>query len=348
MGDQISSISLAPRKYDVAISLLERDLPLAKQISAKLEGQFTAFLYSESQKDIAFRDGAELLSRIYKTESRAVLILLRRDWGTTRWTKVEKEAILSRRVETTASFLLVVPMEPMPIPDWVPTQYIYQEFEKWGLETLIGSMRAKIKDLGGEIRELTPMDLALKQKTAREWKSERERRLLGSDATTAIERETSDLYARIQQCMKEIAPTIQGRPMEFEQIQRTVNIVKYPCCVRINQYEQTYDTVLVRRISVQEYDGVLGLYGPRSNSFEPTETRREDYGIDVDQSGNWFWRDVSTNDELTTLRLADRIISSLLSRTYEFDSGQRTRKRPAKQESQYRIEDFPISDYDRD
>lgn len=74
-------------KFDLAISLMDKDKEVAKKLFKGLEKDFRVFLYTEAEKDIHFREGLELFSNVYRRESRAVLVLLRPEWGTTKFTK---------------------------------------------------------------------------------------------------------------------------------------------------------------------------------------------------------------------------------------------------------------------
>ena len=48
-----------PYKYDVAISFLAQDEPLAVQLADALRDRMTVFVYSEQQKELVGKDGLE-------------------------------------------------------------------------------------------------------------------------------------------------------------------------------------------------------------------------------------------------------------------------------------------------
>lgn len=68
-------------KYDVAVSFLAQDEPLALELSQTLAGRMTLFVYSERQRDLAGREGMSEFTRIFERESRLVVVLFRKGWG---------------------------------------------------------------------------------------------------------------------------------------------------------------------------------------------------------------------------------------------------------------------------
>jgi len=83
-------------KYDIAISFLQKDESLALEISRRLTEQFSIFVYSERQEEIAGTDGLETFRQVFLAESSLVVILYRDGWGKTRFTRVEEQAIKDR------------------------------------------------------------------------------------------------------------------------------------------------------------------------------------------------------------------------------------------------------------
>ena len=86
-------------EYDVAFSFNAMDEGIATQLNDLLADRLKTFMYSERQREIAGTDGQEAFSRVFGKTARVVVILYRPEWGQTRWTRVEMDAIKNRSLE---------------------------------------------------------------------------------------------------------------------------------------------------------------------------------------------------------------------------------------------------------
>lgn len=86
-----------PTKYDVAVSFLSRDEPIAAALYERLGEGLRVFFYPRSQEELAGTDGLESMRRPFTDESRMVVVLYREPWGKTEWTRVEETATKERR-----------------------------------------------------------------------------------------------------------------------------------------------------------------------------------------------------------------------------------------------------------
>lgn len=84
------------QQYDVAVSFLSVDEPLALQTHAKLSESLEVFVYSKKQEQLAGTDGLESFRQVFRADSRMVVVLYRDGWGQTPWTRVEEAAIKDR------------------------------------------------------------------------------------------------------------------------------------------------------------------------------------------------------------------------------------------------------------
>lgn len=314
-------------KWDVAISLLDKDLSFAQSLYNGLQERFSVFLYSEAQKELQFRDGLEVFSDNFRRDARVVVVLWRDEWAKSKWTGVEQRAIKDRVFEEGPEFLVLVKMESGVTPTWVPQTYIYRQEDGWNVSTLIENVAGQVNRLGGEIRKLTPVELAKLHKAERDWRGKRQSVLASQSASDARTSELALLQTTIKTYIAEIGPDAGGRAMEFEVRPRQFGIIKYPCTVRVTEVDDFQSVDAPRQISVEEWDGVLSLKGERNNRIAPTREREQDYSIDVNQNGDWFWRNTKSNEVFTTAKLADDIMNHLLSRTNKYEKGELKRRR---------------------
>jgi hypothetical protein len=148
-----------PATYDVAISFVGRDEGLARELYDRLDG-LRVFFYPLLQARLAGTDGQESLREPFLSALLAV-VLFRNSWGDTEWTRVEQQAIKDRRLERGWSGLMVVRLDSESTPPkWVPPTNLNYDLERFGVEQLVGAIKSRVVELGGEIRRSSPLEQA--------------------------------------------------------------------------------------------------------------------------------------------------------------------------------------------
>jgi hypothetical protein len=66
--------------YDIAISFLAKDEPLAAQLADQFEGRQRVFVYSKKQEALAGTDGEQTFNDVYGKQARLVVVLYRLGW----------------------------------------------------------------------------------------------------------------------------------------------------------------------------------------------------------------------------------------------------------------------------
>ena len=84
---------MAQPKYDVAISFLSIDEPIAAALYNKLSDGLEVFFYPRRQEELAGTDGMVSMRAPFFEESRILVVLYKEPWGQTPWTGVEETAI---------------------------------------------------------------------------------------------------------------------------------------------------------------------------------------------------------------------------------------------------------------
>jgi hypothetical protein len=111
------------------------------------------FVYSAKQEDLAGTDGLISFRRVFRGDARLVLILHRSGWGQTPWTRVEMEAITDRLLKEGPSFLFVVSLDSSPPPPWVPDKLIRFSLKDFGIEQLVGAIKARALEVGSAFHQ---------------------------------------------------------------------------------------------------------------------------------------------------------------------------------------------------
>jgi|WetSurMetagenome_2_1015567.scaffolds.fasta_scaffold311080_1 hypothetical protein len=146
--------------YDLAISFLAADEPLAKEIADEL-APLRAFVYSKAQEVVAGREGVEAFREVFRSRSKVSLVLFRTGWGTTPWTRVEETAIRDRCLaEGWETLVFVVLDNPHGKPKWVPDSYVFLDLQAYSLEELVGVVKAACARAGSNVRRATAAERA--------------------------------------------------------------------------------------------------------------------------------------------------------------------------------------------
>lgn len=159
--------------YDVAISFVAADEPLAVSLRAALQPPLSVFVYSKAQEQLAGRDGIEAFRTVFRETTRLVVILYRQPWGETPWTRVESLAIEEHAHERGWDHLMFVRLVPNePVPKWVPKPHLYLDFERYTLSDLVGAIKTRMVELGVEPKPVSPVDRASALKEKRKFDDE--------------------------------------------------------------------------------------------------------------------------------------------------------------------------------
>ena len=148
------------KKYDVAISLCKQDVDFANKIVAQLNPGLEVFFYEDKQEELISKSGPEEFGKIFKEESRVVVVLSRNEWSESFYTDIERNAIIDRTSVKNEgyNFLLVIPIEPNETPSWYPSTRIYLDPRRFSFEELAKFIEFKVTEEGGTIKLITVED----------------------------------------------------------------------------------------------------------------------------------------------------------------------------------------------
>ncbi|MGD8782021.1 MAG: hypothetical protein PVH88_24045 [Ignavibacteria bacterium] len=208
-------------KYDIAFSFLKEDENLAIQINDLLQDRSKTFLYSKRQEDIAGTDGEKTFNEVFGKLSRCVVVLYRKKWGTTPWTRIEETAIRNRAFEDGYDFSLFLPLDRTPsVPKYLPKTQIWIGLDRWDIKGAASVIEARVQTLGGTPKEETPTDIAAKIKRDKLYESERAS-LIGSVKGLEVARlELKNLFDELEDFKKSIEENNDGFSLGFQQKDR--------------------------------------------------------------------------------------------------------------------------------
>lgn len=118
------------------------------------------FFYEDKQEELISKSGPEEFGKIFKEESRVVVVLSRNEWSESFYTDIERNAIIDRTSVKNEgyNFLLVIPIEPNETPSWYPSTRIYLDPRRFSIEELARFIEFKITEEAGTIKLITVED----------------------------------------------------------------------------------------------------------------------------------------------------------------------------------------------
>lgn len=153
----------ADHEYDIALSFMAQDEPLAMQLADHFEGRLRVFLYSRKQEQLAGTDGEKSFNDVFGRQARLVVVLYRDGWGQTPWTRIEETAIRNRAFDEGYDFVVFIPLDDRPsVPRWLPRSQLWIGLSRWGVPGAASVIDARVQELGGE-----PQNESLEAKAGR-------------------------------------------------------------------------------------------------------------------------------------------------------------------------------------
>ena len=144
--------------YDIAISLCKDDVEFARKLVRVINPGLKVFFYETSQEELITKSGPEAFARVFKEQSRVVVILSRSAWSESFYTEIERNAIIDKVKSDGFGFMVVMPMVQDEIPPWYPSTLIYANPFRFSIEELAHFIEFKVVELGGVMKRLTAED----------------------------------------------------------------------------------------------------------------------------------------------------------------------------------------------
>lgn len=308
-------------KYDVAISFLHRDEPLAREIDARLSEQFKVFVYSKRQEEIAGTNGLESFRQAFLAESRLVVVLYREGWGSTSFTLVEQQAILDRFFKDGWDFLLFVMLNDSDQPPkWLPKSAMYLSFQQYGIDQLLGAVKAQAQRLGSTVRPETAVDRAKRFEAATRARADRQQ-LLNSEGSNAMRQQwesvIASLSAKTSETNKHLSDQIASGIGPYGFVLRTKNVSLGLCA------DPAFPTTR-SRIIVNEWMGALALTTDQGLGFfrQPKRIAETSFYFDYQLAYGWCWHLASSTEYYDAASLAEEVLKKLLNLQDRFERGE--------------------------
>jgi hypothetical protein len=251
---------MATGEYDVAISFLAEDQPIAQALAEQLEAStLKVFFFPHNQKELAGTNGMESMRAPF-LGARVNVVLFKQPWGETPWTRVEDAAISERCFKGGWSSLMFVQLDKASkLPEWLPPMHVRFAMKDYGIDQLVGAIKLRVQEQGGTFSEESVAQRGQRLMRAAEFAEEAERfRLKGGVA--AANAAVASLLDGLAQHAKELT---EGSRLTFSvETDSAEHVVISPNAVLAVCWRQTYvNSLSDSELAVGFYDKFPRFYG---------------------------------------------------------------------------------------
>jgi hypothetical protein len=302
-------------KYDVAFSFLAGDENLAIQINDLIQDRVRTFIYSRKQGEIAGTE--ETFNRVFSSEARIVFVLYREGWGKTPWTRIEESAIRNRAYEKGYDFVLFAPLDKSPaVPKWLPKNRIWIGLERWGIEGAASIIEARIHEAGGETKEETCEQRAVRFIREISVEEARQKFLGSEEGVKSAESEVAKLFAQLERIVKNVSENEKGVYLSFRKRPRECSIDGNGFSISLH-WSLTYrNTLSNSALYLYLWKGSVHLQGEMSFK-KPEKIKEMEINFDLDRAGNPVWRERGAKKHYSTENFSRLCITLLFDRIRE-------------------------------
>lgn len=298
-------------KYDAAFSFIQRDQQLALQIADRIRDRMSVFVYSERQEVFAGADGMDQHSRIYRDESRVVVVLHRKEWGQTDWTRVEETVIRDRAFQNGFDFLVTVSLDSSEKPVWLPKTRIWVDFNRYGINGVASSVEAAVQAVGGAVRDESVADYALRLHRHMTFRDKHEAWRTSKKGVEDVNEELNSLYGMINARSAEV-----NEVTDLLQIKFTRQAGSNVCAANCRNCQLVFSWSLKVRNSLHDSKiqvKLLRQVWDRFNRFTAPQLDDAVYEAELEHNEAVGWRESGGEGRfLTSTQLAEFWIKRLL------------------------------------
>ena len=270
-------------KYEIAFSFCKEDESLASQLNDLLQDRYSTFIYYERQKELAGKDGEIEFKKIFRNESRVVIILFRENWGKTPWTRMEEDAIRERAFEKGYNFTLFIPInKDLNMPEWLPRQRLWYGLDRYGLNGAASVIESKIQENDGIIKEESAEEKAKRLQRKISFDSQKRQFLYSSNGFEAVMKEKTLLFLTIEDIANKSTNKEIGMLFTVHKSDDWCNCFDKDFSIQI-KWNQVY------RNSLSESSLKVELTKPMRNPHNPIIYSKHEFIFDVNEANTYGW-----------------------------------------------------------
>jgi hypothetical protein len=232
-------------------------------------------------------------------DSRVVVVLFRDPWGKTPWTRVEETAIGERCLKQGWPGLVFVNLDQTSTtPKWVPMTQVRFGMQAYGMEGLVGAIKARVQEHGGKLVPVDAITEMARVQRERNYLADREdmmrdRRWIEGVVHTSITNSLQELMVLIKKANAyhgfDIVGSADGRSCVMRSDFVSQGVAWHqPIYNRVEDDAQHGECYL----RASEFSGTLAL--PGENRWfvqQPVELKRHKFKVDVSGTRELIWKD---------------------------------------------------------
>ena len=308
-------------KYDLAISFLSQDEPVATALHDRLSAGAKVFFYPRNQEELAGTDGMESMRRPFVDDLLVVVVLYRERWGKTPWTRVEDAAIQDGCLKHGWHRLFFMSLDDAaPFPIWLPNTHVRFSYTNFGIEQAAGAIKARVQECGGVIAPVTALSRARLVHAEAEHLKKKER-LFGSQEwiQTTVRPAIAQMFAEIVSLAAQISSDLgmsvrSGSSVDTRSAANICSLTNDRVGLSV-VWHQPYTNVMGQLEILEIHNGII-LPGERKMwlvGVPPTEMVKHVFLPDLSVNQSLCWTDERKSlEHLSTGDLADRAVQMFL------------------------------------
>lgn len=305
----------AERKYDVAISFLHGDEPLARRLHGSLTADgLSVFVYSKVQEEIVGNDGLEEFRQAFRGDCRLIVVLYRDGWGQTPWTRIEQTAIQERCLADGWDVLLFVTLdERCTVPRWLPDTRIRLSMNNYAYDQLVGAIKVRVEEQGGSFKKMDALGRARLEQERADFQKTRREYLDSMQGVQALRAEVVQIFAEIDRLrhlvMAETAWRFDCEAVGHECVLRNDRV-----STRISFSLQHANRAEDGKLDIQTFSGQLLFPGQQGHYpwGHPKVLTRDRFVPDVVEGMVWRWKSNGHQRVMTSHELADHCVQQFV------------------------------------
>lgn len=284
-------------QYDIAISFLHQDESIALDLHDLLSPSFEVFVYSKKQEELAGTDGTESFRKAFREDSRLVVILYRDGWGKTPWTRIEEGAITDRFLKEGWDWLLFVMVDSKSTPPpWLPETRIRLNLSDYGIEQVVGAIKARVQELGSRFHKEDAVQRAKRLERQVTARAERKRLLGSEEGVNAAQKEAREIHAEIARLVEKIKKSAKDIEILVGSNVDSSVLTNGPVSLIVHFRHRYTNTLENSSLSIAEMNGRVLLPQERGHHItftEPKELCVHKFDPDITSDKGWCWHSQS-------------------------------------------------------
>jgi len=292
-------------ELDVVFSFLRADQALAEEVSALIQGHVKTLCASPDPLSV------DRVNRAFRFSARIVAVFYREGWGTTGSSPAHESLIRRRAHEEGFDFVLLIPLDAAPIPEWLPRKQAWHGFSRWGTEGAAVVIESRVEQAGSSLCVENVLEHARRLERDLAWQRGEEEFLRSEEGARSAQSELSKLFRGVETLTAEINAGTQGIRLRLERDETRLILSAEGISWDLAWFSRSPKTLEGSVLCTVLRKGHISLQGISVQAKQ--KFIQEEFHFDRNQAGEGGWRAVERRRTfLTSSDLAERGLSLLL------------------------------------